>query len=129
MDASFGTNGLLEVLKTSGPGAVNAGANLIAQQIRSQFRLKLGLYVLATIFLVSAAALVVFAPDGRQTLSAIIAVALVALALGCAGFGTFRIKSPLISLDASTSSDETRRKPKEQEVDRERDYSDDAIAS
>jgi protein-S-isoprenylcysteine O-methyltransferase Ste14 len=100
MDVQLGPTGLIRAVTTSGALAVNAGARVVTQHIRSQTRLKFGLYALAALFVVVAAFLVVFAPDGRQTISSIVAVALVVLAVGCAGFGTFAIKTAAVSVEA-----------------------------
>jgi predicted RND superfamily exporter protein len=77
-----------------GAEAIRAGASVLNAQIQSQTKLKFGLYALASLCLIVAALLVVFAPDGRETISSIVAVALFVVAVGCAGFGAFAIKTP-----------------------------------
>jgi len=84
----------------SGIEAVHAGAAVLDTHIRSQAKLKFGLYALASFFVVVAAALVVFSPDGREMISSIVAIALLAIAVGCAGFSAFAIKVPLLSAKA-----------------------------
>jgi hypothetical protein len=66
--------------------------------------LKFGLYALASLFLIVAAFLVVFAPEGREAVSSIVAVALFVVAVGCAGFGAFAIKTPLVTAQAGTDT-------------------------
>ena len=104
MDVQLGPTGLIRAVTASGAEAVRAGAGVITQHIKSQTRLKFGLYLLASLFVIVAAFLVVFAPDGRETVSSIIAVALFVVAVGCAGFGTFAIKTPVVSAEAGTDA-------------------------
>ena len=104
MDVQLGPTGLIRAVTASGAEAIRASAGVINQHIRSQMRLKFGLYVLASLFVIVAALLVVFAPDGRETVSSIIAVALFVVAVGCAGFGTFAIKTPVVTAEAGTDS-------------------------
>jgi hypothetical protein len=89
----------------SGAEAVKAGASVLSAYIHSQTVLKVGLYLLAGFFLVGAAVLVVFAPAGREGVTTIIAIALFAVAVGCAGFSTFGIKAPGFSANATDGPD------------------------
>jgi hypothetical protein len=100
MEVKLGPTGLISALGASGAEAVRAGASVLNAQIQSQTKLKFGLYALASVFLIVAALLVVFAPDGRQTISSIVAVALFVVAVGCAGFGAFAIKTPFVAAEA-----------------------------
>jgi hypothetical protein len=100
MFVELGPTGLVRRVATNGAEAVRAGAGLINQHIRSQTQLRFGLYALASLFVIVAALLVVFAPDGREAVSSIVAVALFVVAVGCAGFGTFAIKTPVVSAEA-----------------------------
>ncbi len=84
----------------SGEEAVKAQAEVLIAYMRGRLILKLGFYILAAIFVIVAALLVVFAPNGRETATSIVAAALFALAVGSAGFGTFSIKTPLVSAEA-----------------------------
>ena len=87
-------------ISSSGKEAVQAQAQILLADIKSKTMQKLGLYVLAAVFLVGAALLVVFAPDGRQVVSSIIAFGLVAVAAGSAGYARFSVKVPGASIDA-----------------------------
>jgi membrane protein implicated in regulation of membrane protease activity len=87
------------VASASGPEAVKAQAEILAAHMRQRLILRLGLYLLAALFVITAALLAVFAPDGRETITAIISFALCALAAGAAGFGAFAIKTPLGSAE------------------------------
>jgi len=107
MDTRIDERGNLDA-SASGSEAVKAQALVIAEHIRSQLIMRLGLYGLAAIFVTTASLLVVFAPDGRETVTVIIAIALFALAVGAAGFGTFSIKTPIVSADAGASPSPSR---------------------
>jgi len=63
---------------------------------------RLGLFGLAAFFITVSAMLVVFAPDGRETATHIIAASLFALSVGVAGFGYFRFKVPLVDISAGS---------------------------
>jgi hypothetical protein len=102
MDVRIEPNGGIRTIVTGSEG-VKAGAAVLDAHIRSQVKLKFGLYILGALFVVVAALLVVFAPDGRETVSSIIAIAMFVLAVGCAGFGTFAIKTPVISAQAGAN--------------------------
>ena len=102
MDVQLGPTGLIRALAASGAEAVRAGADVLNAQIKSQTKLKFGLYGLAALFLIVAAVLVVFAPEGREAVSSIVAVALFVVAVGCAGFGAFAIRTPLVTAEAGT---------------------------
>lgn len=93
MQAGLDDDGNLRTLSTQGAEAVRVGGEILNQHIRSQTVLKLGLYVLAAVFLVVAALLVVFAPEGREGVTGIIAFALIVVAAGSAGFGTFYFRT------------------------------------
>jgi hypothetical protein len=84
--------------------AVHAGAAVLDAYIRSQAKLKFGLYCVAALFMIIAATLVVFAPDGREIISSILAVALFVVAVGCAGFSTFALKTPVLSALGETAT-------------------------
>lgn len=86
--------------RASGEQAVNAQAQVLIAHMRARLFMRLGLYGLAALFVLTAAALIVFAPDGRETGTTIVAMALFALAAGAAGFGTFAIKTPLLTAEA-----------------------------
>jgi uncharacterized membrane protein YedE/YeeE len=60
--------------------------------------------VLAFALILAAAAVVMFASPGRETLSYWIGAALVIFAAGAVGFGQVRVKAPGISLDADNAS-------------------------
>jgi hypothetical protein len=83
-----------------GEEGVKAQTAVLIAHIQARVVIKLGLYVLAGIFVIVASLLVVFAPSGRETATEIIAAALFALAAGAAGFSTFAIKTPLVSAEA-----------------------------
>ncbi len=102
MQADFEPNGKIST-RASGREAVAATSQVLQLHIRSQMVLRLGLYVLATVFVVVAALLVVFGPSGRETETKIVGLSLFVLAVGCAGFGTFAIKTPLISASAGAN--------------------------
>jgi len=84
----------------SGELAVKAQAEVLLAHMRGRLIIRLSLYGLAGLFMIVAALLVVFAPNGRETTTAIVAAALFAVAIGAAGFGTFAIKTPLVSAEA-----------------------------
>jgi hypothetical protein len=86
--------------KAEGVEAIEAQVQVINAHIRSQTLLKFGLYGLAAFFVIVASVLVVFAPAGRETVTTIIAIALFAVAVGSAGFGTFAVKAPGVSVQA-----------------------------
>jgi len=95
-------SGNIRSLDAVGDQVAPAALEVIRTQIESQTKLRLGLYVLAAFLTVTAAPLAVFAPADRQLLAAIVAVALVVIAAGCAGYGTFAIKTPLVSASAGS---------------------------
>ena len=99
MDVRIEFSGAIRTV-ASGAEAVRAGAGVLNTHIQSQTTLRLGLYALAALFMIVAAFLVVFTPNDRQVVSSIIAAALFAVAAGCAGFGTFAIKTPFGSVQA-----------------------------
>lgn len=101
MEANFGPDGKITKIKTSGQEAVRIGGTLISEQIRSLTKLKMGLYFLAASFVLVASLLIVFAPEGRENASSLVAVALIAVALGSAGFGAFALKTPIVSAKAA----------------------------
>ena len=84
--------------RASGSEAIRAQVLVLDAHIRSQTKIRLSLFLLAGFFLIAAAFLVVFAPSGRETLTIIVCVALVAIAFGCAGFSAFAIKTPGLSV-------------------------------
>jgi hypothetical protein len=102
MDVQLGPTGLIRTVVATGAEAIRASAAVLNAHIQSQTKLKFGLYALASLFLIVAAFLVVFAPEGREGVSSIVAVALFVVAAGCAGFGTFAVKTPLVSAEAGT---------------------------
>jgi hypothetical protein len=104
MEVQLGPTGLIRDVTASGAEAVRASADVVIQQIRSQMRLKFGLYALASLFVIMAGLLVALAPDGRETTSSILAAALLAIAVGCAGFGNFAIETPVVSVEAGTNA-------------------------
>jgi hypothetical protein len=103
MDIHIEPNGGIRAT-ASGLEAVHAGAAVLEAHIHSQAKLKFGLYALASLFVIVAAALVVFAPGGRETISSILAAALLVVAVGCAGFSTFAIKTPVIDAQAGINT-------------------------
>jgi hypothetical protein len=84
----------------NGTSAVRFQRDILLAYMRGRLIMRLGLYVLATVFVAVAAFLIVFAPNGKETASTIVAISLLAVALGAAGFGTFAIKAPLVSVEA-----------------------------
>ena len=83
-----------------GEEGVKAQTQVLVAHIRSRVIIKLGLYLLAAVFVIVASVLVVFAPAGRETATDIVAFALFALAAGSAGFSTFAIRTPAGSAEA-----------------------------
>ncbi|CVI54740.1 hypothetical protein CFBP4996_08295 [Agrobacterium leguminum] len=81
-------------MKSSGRVAVEQQGQVILAQIRAKTIQKLGLFCLAGVFLIGASLIVVFAPEGRETLSSFIGVGLVVAAAGSAGYGRFGVKVP-----------------------------------
>jgi len=73
-----------------GESAVTTQGEVFSAHIASQTRIRIALYVLAGVFVITSALLVVFAPPGRENLTLAIGAALVLLAAGIAGFGTVR---------------------------------------
>jgi hypothetical protein len=100
MNVELGPTGLIRQIAATGTPAVRAGSDVLIAHIQSQTKLKFGLYGLASVFVVASALLVVFAPENREATSSIVAAALFVVAVGCAGFGTFAIKTPLVSAQA-----------------------------
>jgi len=86
--------GHIQHAEGSGKEGVRAVNEVLTAQIQSQTKIQRGLYALASLFVIVAAFLVVFAPQGRERASEIIGVALIVVSAGCAGFGTFAIKLP-----------------------------------
>jgi hypothetical protein len=84
-----------------GDNAVSRQAEILQAHIRAKTIEKLGLYLLAALLMIAAALMVVFAPNGREATSGIIAFALVLVAGGAAGYGKFSVKVPGISADAN----------------------------
>ena len=80
--------------------------------ISSRTKTKIALYIMSSIFLAASCLLVVFAPDGREITTNIIAISLFALALGIAGFSFFRLKIPLIAVEAGNEAPRNRSHPK-----------------
>jgi hypothetical protein len=101
MDIRIESNGSI-IASASGLEAIHAGTAVLNAHIRSQARLKFGLYALASLFVIASSTLVVFSPAGRETISYIISFALFAVAVGCAGFSTFAIKTPVLSARAKS---------------------------
>ena len=91
-------------IESSGQGAagVKAHAEIMTAQIRATVVMRLGLYSLAGIFLITAALLIVFAPIGRETATSFVAAALVALAMGSAGYGAFSFRAGNVSLTGNS---------------------------
>jgi hypothetical protein len=83
----------------TGPGENDAALDLVADCMRERERTRrfLLLAVVAA-FPIVAAVLVVFAPSERQGLAQWIGVALLALALGAAGYSRFSLKTPFLRL-------------------------------
>jgi len=104
MDARLGPTGLIQTITTTGAEGVRAGTEVLIAQIQSQTKLKFGLYALASVFVITSALLAVFAPENREVASSIVAGALFVVAVGCAGFGTFAFKTPLVSAQAGTEA-------------------------
>jgi hypothetical protein len=87
--AKYHASGDLES-EAIGDTAVAVQGQVFAAHIASQTRIRISLYVLAGVFVVVSALLVVFAPQGRENLTFCIGAALVLLAAGIAGFSTVR---------------------------------------
>lgn len=88
----------------SGREAVLGQIEILLAITRHALILRLGLYALAAIFVVVSAILVVFAPAGRQVETTLVAIALLAVAAGAAGFGTFAIKTPVAAVEAGAEA-------------------------
>lgn len=93
MHVGFDKNGNLKS-SAYGKEAVAAQARITSEHIRSKTVAKLCLYALSAFFCVAASYLVVFAPDGREISTWIIAGALIVAAAGSAGFGALAITTP-----------------------------------
>ncbi|MCO6052322.1 hypothetical protein NGM99_21260 [Mesorhizobium sp. RP14(2022)] len=89
---------------------VEAHSKLVAEHIKSQTRMRLGLYTLAALFMIVAALLVVFAPDGRQASTIVVAGALIIVSAGVAGFAALKLKAPAVELTAGNSQIRTERR-------------------
>lgn len=68
-------------------------------------RMRIALLCLAAFLAVVAALVVVFAPAGRETGANIIALALFVVAAGIAGFTFFKLKVPLVEVQAGTAAE------------------------
>lgn len=99
---------------------VEAHAKIVSQHIRSQTQMRLGLYALAAFFMLAAATLVVFAPDGRQTSTIVIAAALVIVAAGIAGFASLRLSAPGVEIGAGSGNGEIANRPARKSAGRKR---------
>jgi hypothetical protein len=84
--------------------ATMAALPLAAARIQSYQTMRLGLYILAAIFAITSAVIIIFAPNGREIATGIVTVALCVLAAGCAGYGTFGLKTPVASLEAKQTT-------------------------
>jgi hypothetical protein len=73
-----------------GDAAIAVQGQIFAAHIARQTRIRISLYILAAVFVVVSALLVVFVPEGRENLTFAIGAALVVLAAGIAGFSTIR---------------------------------------
>jgi hypothetical protein len=102
IDAESDRNGGVRV-NARGPGAIHAIANVLNIQIASQTTRICALYIIAAIFAISAALLIIFAPAGRETAVIIVTVALVVIAAACAGFGIVAITLPGLSAQGGVS--------------------------
>jgi hypothetical protein len=78
------------VSEAEGDAAVAIQGQIFAAHMASQTRIRISLYILAGVFVVTSALLVVFAPPDRENLTFAIGAALVLLAAGIAGFSTVR---------------------------------------
>jgi hypothetical protein len=80
--------------------ATLAALPLAAARIQSFQTMRLGLYILAAIFALASTTIIIFAPPGREVATGIVTVALCILAAGCAGYGTFGLKTPIAEIVA-----------------------------
>jgi len=69
-------------------------------------------YIFATLFLITAALLIVFSPKGRETLTAIVASGLIIIALGSYGYGTFSFRTIGLRIEAGQGSAPAENKPR-----------------
>jgi hypothetical protein len=95
-------DGNLRELTAEGDHGITKISEVAQAYIRSRMLMEFGLFALSALFLVVSALLAVFAPTGRETISSIIAAALLVVAIGSAGFTAFKFKIPLINVEAST---------------------------
>jgi hypothetical protein len=83
------------------PDSREKNANM--EQDKTQLLKQITLYGAAVIFILAGCFLIVFAPTGREQSTLIIAVALLTLAVGLAGFSYFRVRAPFIRAEAGTA--------------------------
>jgi hypothetical protein len=102
IDARIERDGSIRV-NARGPGALDAMADVLKSQIVSQTIRTCALYILATTFAVIALLFVTLSPNGRETACNIAAVALVIIAVVCAGFARFAINMPGLSAQGGVS--------------------------
>lgn len=82
-----------------GQAAVDQLGRLVAERQKTR-----RLLICASCLLFGVAALlVVFAPEGRETLATILGVVLMIFALGAIGVAQFRVKAPGVEVDAGRS--------------------------
>ena len=98
MEAKFDSR--IAEFSAKGKETVEAHSSIVRSYIENQTKIRIALYIVSCVFILVAAGLVVFAPDGREVLTAIISLALFAIAVGIAGFSFFKVKTPLIQAEA-----------------------------
>ena len=82
----------------AGPGKRQAALDLVAAYFRELQKTRRLLMVTTTAFAIVAAVMVVFAPQGRETLAQFIGATLVILGAGVAGFSNVLVRIPRLEV-------------------------------
>jgi GNAT superfamily N-acetyltransferase len=102
MEADFGKHGAR--FAASGKEAIGPHSENVSQYVRSQTLTKLALFGFATILVVAASLLAVFAPEGRENVAIAFSSVLLVLAAGFAGFSFLKVKGLSLELEAGETS-------------------------
>lgn len=107
MQARIDANGDAEFY-ASGRDAVIAQAGVTTQHIRSRTLVQIVAYCMASVFVIVASLLIVFAPEGRETATWIVGASLLLISAGVTGFTKLRVETPGMKLEADRGSNTVR---------------------
>ena len=96
-----------ESFQAYGEGAMEAQSRIVLGHIKASMIRTVAAYATSSLFAVTSALIVIFAPASRATAADIFAGGFLTLAVGIAGFTHFRFKASGIELGASTTGSHT----------------------